>query len=214
MSGAMQRPGQAGPPGATSPEVKMVPVSTVDPTTTGGSHASVPVSGKAVHSALGTFRTVYGGGVSDSHPVPMPRIWRLASAIQLPCLAARLLSGILMVASAIRLPCLAASLLSPPSFIHGTGTCETIPLSLVVEFGHNHDAKMSGGLLPTQNMSVGVSHKAPMPGNQTHVPCVAIGVCPSISMPGRHPLPPSGLGHVDPRESKLGSLPLIQEASV
>ncbi|MPC71098.1 hypothetical protein E2C01_065367 [Portunus trituberculatus] len=51
---------------------------------------------------------------------------------------------------------------------------------------------MSDGLLPAQNMGVGVSHKAPMLGDQTH-PCVRLA-----SMPGSHPLPHNGFGHVDP----------------
>ncbi|MPC28669.1 hypothetical protein E2C01_021879 [Portunus trituberculatus] len=63
---------------------------------------------------------------------------------------------------------------------------------------------MSGGLLPTQNMSVGVSHKAPMPGDQTHIPCVPLG---------SHAWQPSSssqwFGPCGP-----GCLPLIQKAFV
>ncbi|MPC37104.1 hypothetical protein E2C01_030578 [Portunus trituberculatus] len=66
-SRAMQRPGQAGPAGATGCEVKMVPASTTDPTTTGDCHAKVHGTGKAVHGACGTFCTVYGSAVGDSH---------------------------------------------------------------------------------------------------------------------------------------------------
>ncbi|MPC62930.1 hypothetical protein E2C01_057021 [Portunus trituberculatus] len=51
----MQRPGEAQPGGAAGPEVEMVLTSAVSPTTSGGCHASVPWTGKAVHSALGTF---------------------------------------------------------------------------------------------------------------------------------------------------------------
>ncbi|MPC78376.1 hypothetical protein E2C01_072861 [Portunus trituberculatus] len=71
-SGAMQRLGWARPAGAAGLEVKMVLVSAVGPATTGGFHALVPGTVKAVHSALDTFRTVYSGGVGDSHPAPMP----------------------------------------------------------------------------------------------------------------------------------------------
>lgn len=92
----------------------------------------------------------------------------------------------------------------------GLGLGETIPLSSVVEFGHNHAAKLYGGLLltqnvsvgVTQNMSVGVTHKAAMPGDQTHVPCVGISVCPSSPMPGNH---------LDLGVSVLGGPPLIKE---
>ncbi|MPC95376.1 hypothetical protein E2C01_090583 [Portunus trituberculatus] len=73
MSGAMQRPGQAGPAGAASPEIEMVLTSAAGPTTTtGGFCAPVPGTGKAVHSALSTFCTIYGGGIGDSHPAPTP----------------------------------------------------------------------------------------------------------------------------------------------
>ncbi|MPC47797.1 hypothetical protein E2C01_041554 [Portunus trituberculatus] len=69
---------------------------------------------------------------------------------------------------------------------------------------------MSDGLLPSQNVSVGVSHKAPMLGNQTHVPFVGVGVCPSDPMPGGHPLPCSGVIHMDPAKSVLDSFPLFR----
>ncbi|MPC54293.1 hypothetical protein E2C01_048204 [Portunus trituberculatus] len=38
-SGAMQKPGQAGPASVAGPEVKVVPASAMGPTTTGGFHA-------------------------------------------------------------------------------------------------------------------------------------------------------------------------------
>ncbi|MPC58471.1 hypothetical protein E2C01_052476 [Portunus trituberculatus] len=73
MSGAMQKPGRAGPAGASDPKVEMVLASAAGPTiTTSGSHGSVPGTDKAVHSALGTFRTVYRAGVGKSHLTPMP----------------------------------------------------------------------------------------------------------------------------------------------
>ncbi|MPC66750.1 hypothetical protein E2C01_060901 [Portunus trituberculatus] len=96
----------------------------------------------------------------------------------------------------------------------GLGIGKTISLSSVVGFGHSHAAKISGGLLPTENMSAGVSHKAPMPDDQTHVPCLGVVVCPLAPMPGGCPLPCSGLDHADPGESVLGSLPFILKASV
>ncbi|MPC23361.1 hypothetical protein E2C01_016405 [Portunus trituberculatus] len=72
MSDAMHRPGWAGPAGAASLEVEIVLASALGPTTTtGGFHAPGPGSGKAAHSALGTFHTVYGGGVGNSHLAPM-----------------------------------------------------------------------------------------------------------------------------------------------
>ncbi|MPC60691.1 hypothetical protein E2C01_054747 [Portunus trituberculatus] len=80
----------------------------------------------------------------------------------------------------------------------GLGIIETIPRTLGVELG----AIMSDGLLPSQDVSVGVSHKAPMLGNQTHMPCVGIGVCPSATMPGSHPLPRSGVNHMNPDKSE------------
>ncbi|MPC54900.1 hypothetical protein E2C01_048829 [Portunus trituberculatus] len=69
-STAVQRLGWAAPAGAAGPEVEMVPAFTVGPTV--GFHGSVSGTGKAVHSALGTFCTVYGGGVGNSYPAPMP----------------------------------------------------------------------------------------------------------------------------------------------
>ncbi|MPC71096.1 hypothetical protein E2C01_065365 [Portunus trituberculatus] len=70
LSGVMQRLGWVGPADAVSLEVKVVLVSSLSPT--GGFHAPVPGIGKVVHSALGTFRTVYGGVVGDSHLAPLP----------------------------------------------------------------------------------------------------------------------------------------------
>ncbi|MPC62847.1 hypothetical protein E2C01_056937 [Portunus trituberculatus] len=65
---------------------------------------------------------------------------------------------------------------------------------------------MPGGqpLIPSRGrfrVCVGASHKASMLGNQTHVPCVGVGVCPSAPMPGSHPLPSSGVNHMDPDQS-------------
>ncbi|MPC89189.1 hypothetical protein E2C01_084124 [Portunus trituberculatus] len=74
-------------------------------------------------------------------------------------------------------------------------------LGVVVEFGHSHAFSMFDGLLPTQNMNVGVSHKASMLGNQSHVPCVEVGMYSLAPIPGSHPLPLSGLDHVDPARS-------------
>ncbi|MPC66137.1 hypothetical protein E2C01_060283 [Portunus trituberculatus] len=204
----MQSLGQAGPAAAASPEVEIVPASTVGPTTTtGGFHAPVSGTGKAVHSALGTFHTVYGGEIDDSHPAPMSSgqtpIWDIDGGV---CHMAPMPSG--------------QPLIPSHDFICGTG--KKVPgapgtfgsVYGVVEFGNSLATKMFGGLLPTENISVGVSYKAPMPGNQTRVPCVGVGVWYLASMPGGHPLPCSGLGHLDPDESVPGNLPLIQEASV
>ncbi|MPC09209.1 hypothetical protein E2C01_001812 [Portunus trituberculatus] len=63
--------GWAGPTCATGPKVEMVPASAMD-TTTGGFHALVPRTGKAVHSALGTYCTVYSDVVGDIHLAPIP----------------------------------------------------------------------------------------------------------------------------------------------
>ncbi|MPC64660.1 hypothetical protein E2C01_058778 [Portunus trituberculatus] len=98
-------------------------------------------------------------------------------------------------------------LIIPPQ---GLGKGETIPHSLGLELGAN----MSDALLPSQNVSVGVRHKAPILGNQTHVPCIGVGVWPSAPMPGGHPLPHSGVNHMDPGKSVPDSVPLFQEVSV
>ncbi|MPC64077.1 hypothetical protein E2C01_058187 [Portunus trituberculatus] len=72
-SGAMQRPGKAGPAGVTSREVEMVLPAAADANiATVGYHATVPGTCKAVHGVLGTFYTVYRGGVGNSHRSTMP----------------------------------------------------------------------------------------------------------------------------------------------
>ncbi|MPC64076.1 hypothetical protein E2C01_058186 [Portunus trituberculatus] len=91
----------------------------------------------------------------------------------------------------------------------GLGISETIPHTLGVELS----TIMSDGLLPSQSVSVGASHKAPMLDNQTHVPCVGFGMCPLALMPGSHPLPRSGMNHMDPSKSMPSSFPIFQEYS-
>ncbi|MPC50560.1 hypothetical protein E2C01_044389 [Portunus trituberculatus] len=53
-----------------------------------------------------------------------------------------------------------------------------------------------------------------MLGNQTPVPCLGVGVCLLAPMPGSHPLPSSGVNHMDPDKSVPSSYPFFQEVSV
>ncbi|MPC42467.1 hypothetical protein E2C01_036089 [Portunus trituberculatus] len=139
-------------------------------------------------SALGTFCTVYGGGVGNSHLALMPcgrpttQDTEVGICHTVPKPGGQ--TPFQDVEAAIdHMASMHGGQLIIPS--HGLGTGETIPLSLVVEFGRSHAAKMSG-----------------------------VGVCPLAPMPGGHPLPRSGLGNVEPGGSVPGGLPLIQEASV
>ncbi|MPC54718.1 hypothetical protein E2C01_048643 [Portunus trituberculatus] len=150
--------------------------------------------------APGTFGNVYGSGVGYSHLALMPsgRPTTQDTEVNI-CHTAPMPGGQTPFQDVEAGICHTAPMPSGQLIILscGLGTGETIPLSSVVEFGHSHAAKVSGGHLPTQNMSIGVSHKAPMPGNQTHVLYIGVGVFPSAPMPGGHPLPHSGLGHVN-----------------
>ncbi|MPC63157.1 hypothetical protein E2C01_057251 [Portunus trituberculatus] len=254
----MQRPGQAGPAGATGPEVEMVLASAA-----GGFHALVPGIGKAVHSALGTFCTVYGSGIGDSHMAPMPSSSPttqdtevgICHTAPMPSCKPLIPSHGFISSTGKEIPGALGTFGSvhaggvgdnhPASMPGGCPTTQdkevaichtapipggqtsfqdakddvshmasmpssqliipsreldidkTIPLSLVVEFAHSNAAKMVGGLFFSQNMSAGVSRKATMLGDQTHVPWVGVGVCLLTPMPGGHPLPHSGLDHVD-----------------
>ncbi|MPC66460.1 hypothetical protein E2C01_060610 [Portunus trituberculatus] len=130
----------------------MVPASATAPTTTtGGFHASVPRTDKAVHSALGTFCTVCGDGVGNSHLAPMPVGYPITQDTEVGvCRTAPMPDSqtpIQDMASAIWLPCLVASLLSPP-----------MVLSAV------------------QDVKVGVCHMAPMLGSQLIIPSHGLGV--------------------------------------
>ncbi|MPC52822.1 hypothetical protein E2C01_046701 [Portunus trituberculatus] len=132
----------------------MVPASTAGPT--GGFYAPVPWTVAA----------------------PLPRIRKLASAIQLSRLVARLLSRILMVVSAIQLPCLVASLLSPP-----------VVLSMVqlsnysgYEVSICHTAPRPGGQTPFQDVEAAICHTAPMPGGQLIIPSRGLGLDETIPL--------------------------------
>ncbi|MPC76270.1 hypothetical protein E2C01_070677 [Portunus trituberculatus] len=83
------------------------------------------------------------------------------------------------------------------------------PTTLDTEVGVCHTAPMPGSQTPLQDVEVGICHTAPMLGGQLIIASCGLGVvvsvCPSAPMSGTHPLPHSGLGHVDPGESMLGS---------
>ncbi|MPC73061.1 hypothetical protein E2C01_067379 [Portunus trituberculatus] len=213
-SGPMQKPGQAGPAGATDREVEMVPASATDTNTTGGCHAAVPSAGKAVHGALGTFCTVYGSGVGNSHwstmpggrpttqdmevsncqTVPMPSsqtpIWDIDGGV---CHTAPMPGSQPLI-----------SLPPPRGFIRGSrkempsapGTSGSV---YGVGVGNSLQSTMPGGHPTTQEMEVGVCHTAPMTGGQTPFQDVEVGVYHMAPMPGGMPggqpiIPSHGLG--------------------
>ena len=87
-----------------------------------------------------------------------PRIRRSASVIQLPCLAARLLSGILLMAS-VTAPMPGGHQLNPrPGLSFGKAN----PGHQAGGLGHGQSVSVPGDLLPAQDMSIAVSHMAPM----------------------------------------------------
>ncbi|MPC74403.1 hypothetical protein E2C01_068761 [Portunus trituberculatus] len=173
-SGAMQRPGQAGLAGAAGREIEMVPASTTDPTATGDGHAMVPGTGKAVHCALVTFRTVYGGGVGNRHwstmPGGCPTTWDMEVGI---CHTAPMPGS-----------------QTPIRDIEG-GICHTAPMPagqpLIPSHGFisGSGKEMSGApgtFGSVYSSGVGDSHLSTMPGGHPTTQEMEIGVCHTVEM--------------------------------
>ncbi|MPC51960.1 hypothetical protein E2C01_045818 [Portunus trituberculatus] len=189
MSRAVERPGQAGPAGAASPEVEMVPVSTTCPTTTttGVNHALVPGIGKAVHSALGTFGTAYGGGVGDTHWSTMPGGCPITQDMEVSvCHKAPMLGSQTTIQDIDGGVCHMAPMPDGQPFIlscgfnHGTGkeipgAPGTFGTVYRVGVGDSHRSTMPSGRPTTQEMEIGICHTTPMPGRQLIVPSLGLG---------------------------------------
>ncbi|MPC47181.1 hypothetical protein E2C01_040917 [Portunus trituberculatus] len=219
-SRTMQKPGQVGRPGTASPKVEMVPASSLGPTTTTcGCHASFPGTGKAVHSALGTFCTVYGYGVGNSHCFTMAGSCPTTQDIEVSiCHTASMPGGQTHTQDVDggiyhKAPMLGGQPLIPSNgFIRSTGkempnALGRLPLALFMGMGLATAIWLScPATAPLPRIWRSASA---MPGSQTPFQDVEAGIYPYGShawWPAYHLLTPG--------ESVPGSLPLIQEVSV
>ncbi|MPC57758.1 hypothetical protein E2C01_051745 [Portunus trituberculatus] len=217
-SGALQRPGQVRPAGAASHKIEMVQASAADTTTTtGGCNAVVPGAGDGVGDSHWSIMpsghpTTQDTEVGNCHTAPMPGSQTLIQDIDgCICHTAPMPGGQPLIASRGFIHSSGKEMPGAPStsssvYEGGVGDSNRStmpgdrPTTQEMEVSVCHTAPMPSSQTPFQDVEVGICHTAPMPSGQLIIPShgLGVGVCPSAPMPGSHPLPHSGVNHMDP----------------